>query len=343
MCLHLSPLRGPLGIAPPRLIGPLRLELPPPPVLLSQPTTQTKPVPPPPPPKPPKPTPPGPQDLKKQIDGLLDQGNFDLPAYRTDDEVKSGATPKSRVFFSHVPGRDELGPSDHDAPQDMMTIDELTDILCAGLKFTTPNVKRSDVLAAVLQAYTNKVKEAEDKHWSVSVSMQYAPTYFFWANQSLPSPWQNGWQLQAGGLTYRHHPQGRPGLEQSLTLQLSGASLGFDNADWFQNLLAVYQLAYVIPGPDFRFPGAPGLWSYLQGSIFAQVAAGVGSPGENKLYLGFMTQEAVGGQLALNIGHVMIVVNDQIVYSYLSPTSAANSKYFSGVGNQFGVGVGVSW
>jgi hypothetical protein len=73
------------------------------------------------------------------------------------------------------------------------------------------------------------------------------------------------------------------------------------------------------------------------------VAAGIGSPGERTLYLGFMGQGAIGGQIALNIGRLQFIVNDQIVYSWLSPTVEPGSRPLSILGNQFGIGIGGTW
>jgi hypothetical protein len=334
LCLHLSPLPGPAGIKAPSLIGPLRLELPTPPTP-PQPLAQTQPSP------PPKPQPPGPpQSLQKQVEDILNGDNFDVPLVAEDSD--GTPTPKSHAFFSYIPGVSGVGYPIN-TPPELITLDEITDIVYAELRFGSKTLNRAEVLSAVLKAYQDKMSEHEKSRWQFVVSMLYTPQYFFWANQPLPSPYQNGYQVTLGA-NQRVHRYGKAGFEQSFLLQLSGSSFAFDTPDWFQNLLAVYQAAYVTPlGHEFRFLGAPGWWSYFQGSIFTQVAAGVGSPGERTLYLGFMGQGAIGGQFALNIGWLQIIVNDQMVYSWLSPTVEPKSRPLSTFGNQFGIGFGGQW
>jgi len=332
LCLHLSPLPGPVGIRAPSLIGPLRLELPTPPTVPVAPA-QTPPSPLPPQPPPPAP----PQGLQKQVEDILNADNFDVPLVAEDSG--DGPGPKSHAFFSWVPGVSTVGYPVN-TPPDLITLDDVAGIVYGMLSPGNKNLNRSDVLAAVVQAYKDKMSEHENSRWQFVISMLYTPQYFFWSNQTLPSLWLNGYQFTLGG-TQRFHRYGEAGIEQSFLLQLSGSSFSFDSPDWFQNLLAVYQAAYVATlGHEFRFLGAPGLWSYLQGSIFAQVAAGVGSPGERTLYLGFMGQGAIGGQLALNIGWLQIIINDQVVYSWLSPTVEPKSRPLVTFGNQFGIGFG---
>ncbi|HLW78123.1 MAG TPA: hypothetical protein VKU44_00855 [Terriglobia bacterium] len=310
----------------------MRLELPTPP----PPPAQTQPTPPPPKPQPPPPPPPGPPGpLQKQVADYLDGANFDVML--VDPESTPG--PKTLAFFSTIVGVDFVGVPVKTPPQ-KMTLDDITSIVYSTLKLTVANLNRNDVFNAVLQAYKDKLADHESSKWQFVISMLYTPQYFFWSNQALPSPWQNGYQVTLGE-TYQSHPFGVAGFEHSILLQLSGSSFSFDQPDWFQNLLAVYQGAYVAPlGREFQFLGMPGVWSYLQGSVFAQVAAGTGSPGEKKLYLGFMAQGAVGGQLALNIGWLQIIVNDQFVYSWLSPTVEPHSRPLVTFGNQLGFGLG---
>lgn len=341
-CLHLSPLAGPVGIGLPKVIGPLHLELPTPP---PQPA-KTQSAPPPTPPKPP--TPPGPpQDLTKLIKGLLEKGNFDVPGVLTEAEAATDASPDSRAFFSYVVGRNE-GAISGDAPQEMTTVDNVAGEVYHELLLNHPTLKRDYVVSVVLQVYKDKLKEARDKHWQFNLSLFATPTYFYWANQSMPSPWQNGWQLTPAGATYQAHAYGRPGFEHQLSLQVGVSSLDPTTPDWFQNALAVYQLAYVSPlGREFRFPGASGLWAYLSGSVFAQVAAGVGRSGGNTVYLGLMTQEVLGGMLALNIGHLSIYLGAQNIYNYVTPIPflhySTGARPFSAFGGQGFLGVGGSF
>jgi hypothetical protein len=335
MCLHLSPLASPVGIRPPSLIGPLRLEMPPPPTLAQMLAKA------PPSPLPLRPQPPGPQQsLQKQVEDILNGDNFDVPLVAKDSDGPPG--PKSLAFFSYVSGASVVGYPVKTQPY-LITLDDITGYVCAELRSGSSTFTRADVLAAVLKTYQDKMSEHEQSRWQFVISMLYTPQYFFWSNQTLPSSWQNGYQFTLGG-TQRFHRYGEAGFEQSFLLQLSGSSFALDSPDWFQNLLAVYQAAYVAPlGREFRFPGAAGWWSYLQGSIFAQVAAGVGSPGERTLYLGFMGQGALGGQLALNISWLSIIVNGQGVYGWLSPTVEPKSRPLSTFGAQFGFGVGAQF
>lgn len=331
MCLHLSPLPSPTGIRLPSLIGPLRLELPTPPVL-PQVTTP-----------PPVPTPPSPapaKTLQDRVNDVLEGWNFDVPLVQPDQPATAG--PKSRAFLSWFPGAQTIGYP-LSIPTSLITLDDITDSVYGQLRSEFPNSTRADVFNAVLQKYKDKLHENEKRPVSLVVSFVYSPQQFFWSNRSLPSLWQNGYQATVG-LTGRNHRYGEAGFEQSFMLQLSGSSFGFDSPDWFQNLLLVYQAAYVAPlGREFLFLGAPGWWSNVQGSVFTQVAAGIGSPGERTLYLGFMGQGAIGGQIALNIGRLQFIVNDQIVYSWLSPTVEPGSRPLSILGNQFGIGIGGTW
>jgi len=56
-----------------------------------------------------------------------------------------------------------------------------------------------------------------------------------------------------------------------------------------------------------------------------------------------MGQGAIGGQLALNIGWLQIIVNDQLVYSWLSPTAEPMFRPLSTFGNQAGIGIVGQW
>ncbi|HUI40345.1 MAG TPA: hypothetical protein VL523_00100 [Terriglobia bacterium] len=335
LCLHLSPLPGPLGTRAPSLIGPLQLVMPPPPTF-QQSSAQTQSGPPPklqPPPPPPQ------GSLQQQVKTILEADNFDVPLVV--DDADKAAGPKSRCFFSTIPGVSVLGYPVN-TPPELTTLDAVTDVVYHQLVAGSKNLKREDVLAAVSKVYLDKLKENEDRRWQFVISMLYAPQVFFWSNQTIPSYWQNGYQLTLGA-NYRGHPYGKAGWEHGLLLQLSGSSFNLTDPDWFQNALAVYQAAYVAPlGHEFRFLGAPGLWANLQGSIFGQVAAGTGSSGENTVHLGFMAQVAGGGQIALNIGWLQIVVNDQIVQSWVVPVPVIGTSFrpLSTLGNQFGLGIG---
>jgi hypothetical protein len=331
MCLHLSPLPSPVGIKLPPLIGPLRLELPSPPVLSPPMSRRAVPN-----PQPSAPT----KSLEGRVKEILDGWNFDVPLVRPDRAQIAG--PKSRAFVSWLPGASIVGYP-LQLPTELLTLDDITDTLYAQLRSEFPTLSRADVLKVVVQAYKEKLDSHEKRPVTLIVSLVYSPQQFFWSNQHLPSLWQNGYQASVG-LNRRYHLYGWAGFEQSFLLQLSGSSLSLDSPDWFQNLLAVYQAAYVAPlGREFLFLGAPGWWSNVQGSVFAQLAAGVGSPGERNLYLGIMGQAAVGGQIAINIGWLQFIVNDQVVYSWLSPTVEPGSRPLSIFGNQFGIGVGGSW
>jgi hypothetical protein len=93
-------------------------------------------------------------------------------------------------------------------------------------------------------------------------------------------------------------------------------------------------------------PGPASLGSrYLQGSVFAQLASGLGtnwdtSAGNRQMNLGFLFQPSSGGQLTLNIGWLQVIVQGSVVYSWLSPFAQPASKPTSSWGVQGGIGVG---
>jgi hypothetical protein len=150
------------------------------------------------------------------------------------------------------------------------------------------------------------------------------------------------------GFNRRYHPFDKGGFE--LTYQVTGTffNLVGGNTDAFQNALGAVQGAYVFPighQQPLLFMGMPTVWATLQGSVFANVAAGLGTnydgPTDNrKVYLGFLVQPSAGAMLTATLGHVQVSVGDSIVYSWLSPTTQAGSKATSNVGNQVNLGLG---
>jgi hypothetical protein len=258
---------------------------------------------------------------------MLEEAHFDLPM-----SVDSN-TPEAYVF-GRLTDLDDIT---------QMVVESLSPSLLAEWGLARPT--RDAVRAAVTQAYEDKLKEKEKEKITVISQMQYAPTLLFWASHPPPSPWQNAWQLSAG-LNYRNHRYGGAGLEQSLQLQLTGSSFDVGSAnDWFQNLLLVYQAAYVAPlGRDFSILGQGG-WSATI-NILAQVAAGVGNPGEKELYLGWMVQGSAGAQLVLSLAWMQFILGGQVVGSFLStsgPIPEPNSRPQGNVGLQPYIGVGLSF
>jgi hypothetical protein len=202
---------------------------------------------------------------------------------------------------------------------------------------------------AVWQAYQDKLAEHEKDKWQLQIQMLYTPQYALWTSQPQSSRWQHNLQL-ALGENLRLHRYGVGGLET--TFQVSGSffNLGSDNTDWFQNALLSAQASYVSPiGHEFRFLGIPNTWAYLQGSVFAQIAAGAGGSwdtdqsGQRHVYLGYLVQPSAGGQLTLNIGWVQVIVQGSVVYSWMSSTNQPESRPTSLWGLQGGLGLGGAW
>jgi hypothetical protein len=250
LCRQLSCVPIPLGHGGTvsRMFVPCLLnDAPPPPQPKAQPTQANAP-----PAQPQQPaTPPQPQKtLQKQVEEILDAAHFDLPL----------VADQKRAFFNYM----------------LISLDQITDYIHESL----PKANRADIWSAVWQAYRAKQIEAEQQHWSFIVQMLYTPQFTAWSSQPLQpqqSRWQNPLQLSLGG-NYRAHWYGEAGWEHTLQANGSFFNLGSDNLDWFQNLTGSYQASYVSPlGHEFRFLGFPTLWAYLQGSVFAQIAAGLGT------------------------------------------------------------------
>jgi hypothetical protein len=256
--------------------------------------------------------------VSEQVAKILDDHHFDLPLVM--DE--------KHAFFDYQ----------------HYTLDEIVQRVQALL----PQANWAEVQSAVSKAYAAKKQEAEAKKWQVVIQVLYTPQLTLWASQPSPLIQQN---LQFSlGLNQQRHPYGRKGWEE--TVQLSGTffNLGGEGLDWFQNSLLSYQLSYVAPlGHDFRLFGHHRLWANLQGSVFAQVAAGLGSSwdqgsdGQRRLNLGFLLQPSAGGQLTLNVSVVQIVIQGSLVYSVLSPTSQPGSVWTHSVGVQGGAGLGLQF
>jgi hypothetical protein len=321
--LQLTPSPAPLGSLWYLDVPCLPLDLPAPPQ--PQPAQEQKsPVPPPPPTAAPASPPP---PIKDRVKERLDANDFDLPMVVDD----------THAFLS---GR-------------RLTLDEITDELTDEFPDTNkPDVRasvRAEVWLAVQQAYQQKRTEHEKDVWQLQVQLLYTPQYALWTSQPQSSPWQHNLQLSLGA-NRRLHRYGVAGLET--TLQVSGSffSLGSDNPDWFQNALLAGQASYVSPiGHEFRLLGIANAWSYLQGSVFAQLAAGAGGSwntdpsGKRQVYLGFLVQPSAGGQLTLNIGWLQVIAQGAVVYSWQSATTQPESRPSSLWGLQGGLGVGGAW
>jgi hypothetical protein len=209
-----------------------------------------------------------------------------------------------------------------------------------------PEFTRGDVWMEVYQYYTAKESELERSSTQVIVQVAYAPQLTLLSSQPQPNPWQHSLQATAG-VNFARHAQGFAGLEHQIALQGTFFNLGSGQTDWFQNVLAQYQLSAVVPiGHDFRLGTA---WGSAQASIFAQVGAGaaatwVSTPGgDRKAFVGFVFQPAVGAQVQVSIGWFQIFAQGQLVYSYMSPTAQKGSteshslafQPVAGIGGQF--------
>jgi hypothetical protein len=308
LCLH----PGTVGLRTPSLIGPLRLDLPTPPQVQQPPPTPQPPQ--------PQPPPPPPATLRERVNAMLTKANFDIPL----------VIDNKRAFFNNT----------------LFTLDQITDFLFEDLHQATPDLRRMDIWSEVWQAYRAKQIEHEQSQWQWVVQVLYTPQYTLLATQKPSSPWLNSLQASVGR-NYRAHWYGDSGFEH--TLQLSGSffNLGADNPDWFQNLLGSYQISYVSPlTGEFLFLGVPDWRTYLQGSVFAQIAAGLGanwdqnSDGRRTAYLGLLVQASGGGQVALSIGWLQIILQGSAVYSWFSPTVQPHSRSMGSLGGQGGIGIG---
>jgi hypothetical protein len=205
-------------------------------------------------------------------------------------------------------------------------------------------IKRGDVWQQIYQYYQEKEREIPAESWQIVIQSMYTPTYSLASTAPHSgSRWQNPLQLTLGG-TLAEHPQGIGGLEHQFAVSGSFLNLGSGNVDWFQNALAQYQLSLVSPiGRDFQIGGD---WASAQRSIYAQLGAGVGAnwataPGsERKAYVGFLLQPGIGGQLAVSIGWLQLIVNGTVVFSAFSPTAQTGSRWTGTLGAQGGLGFG---
>jgi hypothetical protein len=275
------------------------------------------------------------EDLRTRVRKWLDDGDFDVPAVA--EPERTGA---SHVWISSI----------------RRTLDSVADEVTDDVGQMMPGVfkkgKRTDkwvdlrveVWTHVWKYYNEKLFDAEKQTWQLVTTFLYTPQKNFYSNPPGPNPWQHSLQGTLGE-TGRFHPAGASGFE----LQLAGSVSLFDFhkkpiSDFvFQNALVSAQLQHVWNlGNDFRF--ASGTSELFQASIFANIAAGVGSSYggamNNKLFLGILVQPTVGGQVNFNIGTVQIVAQGALVYSHLNSTIEKGSSPSSSTGVQLGLGVG---
>jgi Domain of unknown function (DUF4157) len=277
------------------------------------------------------------EDVRSRVRGWLDHADFDLPSVAEPDATAAGGR---HVWIASV----------------RRTLDWLADQVTDDVGQMMPGVfkkgKRTDgwvhlrteVWTQVWQYYNEKLREAESSRWQLVTTFLYTPQKNFYSNPAGPSPWQHSLQ-GTGGANYRLHAAGASGGE----VQVAGSISLFDFhkkpiSDYvFQNALASVQLQHVWNlGNDFRI--MPGTSALFQASIFANIAAGVGSSyggaEKNKLYIGFLAQPSLGGQVNFNIGWFQVIAQGAVVYSYLSSTSEKGSTPSSSAGAQFGLGIG---
>jgi hypothetical protein len=265
------------------------------------------------------------KDLKTRVRDWLDSEKFGLPLVL---DTGGGAPEKWHAIYG----------------EQRWTLEQIRDDTWSVLSQTDPEIKRGDVWQYVYQYYQEKERGLDSSSWQWVVQSLYTPSYTLWSSQPIGgSRWQNPLQATLG-TTYAAHEQGCGGLEHQFSVTGSFLNLGSGQLDWFQNALAQYQLSAVTPlGKDFRVGDT---WSYVQGSIYAQLAAGVGTSrvtppgGERKAYVGFLFQPGAGGQITVNIGWFQLIVQGTVVYSYFSKTQEAASKPTHTLGFQPGVGIG---
>jgi len=276
-----------------------------------------------------QPAPPATQDLRTRVRGWLDREQFALPIV-----ADSQSTPNGRL-------RAVYGGQ-------MSTLDQITTDTTDVLHQTDASVDRPDVWMQVWQYYNEKKREAELSHWQTIIQILYTPQYTLATNSPGGSPWQHGLQFSAGR-NLRFHQAGASGFELTLQGSLSLFNFGTGplatGGDIFQNLTGAAQLQYVGNlGNDFRLP--TGQWANVQASIFAQLAAGLGTNwtdvpmSSRTVYVGFLAQPSVGGQVNLNIGSFQVILNGALVGSFLSPTTQTGSSWTNSVGVQGGAGFG---
>ena len=265
------------------------------------------------------PAPPTPKAVADAVNKLLTDGNFDLPM----------VADTNRAFYQ----------------SELLTLKEITDKLLVEVGKKLPGATLPDVSKALTDAYAAKQKEHEDSTWQLGVQVLYTPQYTLWASQSPTSPWAHSFQASFAA-NKRHHLYSYAGWES--TFQVNGGffNLGSDNNYWFQNALLAYQLAYVAPlGREFRLPGMTQTWSNLQGSVFASIGAGLAAtpgapPADRKLFLSFVGQPTLGGQITLNVGSIQVIVQGAAVYTWTSKTVQTGSVPSGNFGIQGGAGLG---
>ncbi|MFI5269555.1 MAG: hypothetical protein ACHQ7M_19435, partial [Chloroflexota bacterium] len=290
-----------------------------------------------------KPEPPAQQqaaDLRTRVRGWLDQQEFGLPLV-ADSPRTTGA---HRVFYG----------------RNISTLDAVADDVADVLGQTMPGVfhrgqrtdlwthLRVEVWQQVWQYYNEKKEAAERDRWQTVIQVLYTPQLTFYSKPSGAAPGTQH-NIQAGlAENLRLHRFGGGGLELQAGATVSLFNLGSGNTDAFQNALAMIQ-AQVVSNLGHEFRIAPDLWANLQGSIFAQLAAGVGgnyadtASGDRKLFIGFLAQPSAGGQINLNIGSFQIIAQGSVVYSYLSKTTQEGSTATKSAAVQFGLGVGTQF
>ena len=271
---------------------------------------------------PPQAQPKQPKTYRQFITDMLVEYKFDLPILR--DGV--------HAF---------LGPTRY-------TLDEITDLTTDSLHQLYPEVGRPDVWSAVYQTYRAKDAVAPTAiQWVVQAL--YAPQWLFLSSQAGAPPRQQSFQLSPGLNLPRHDP-GLRGWEHTVALNLSLFNLdsGLHGMDVFQNLLASYQASYVVPfGPQYKIDDHSAV-PWVQGSVFAQIAAGLGAsylnaPAPPTAYLGLLVQPSVGAQISVNIWKFQVIAQGSLVYSLMSPTKPSADMWSQTFGAQVGVGLGAAF
>lgn len=197
----------------------------------------------------------------------------------------------------------------------LLTLDEITDRTLSALEIKLgeiPEASRANIFKYV-QNYYEACKKNLTSDWQWTIQIGHNPQVPFWASRPQPPGtlgyWQQGQQATLG------YQSAQVGWIH--TVQLAGSIL--DAKPIFSNVLASYQFSYarMLGNPIFA-SGPADNWSYLLGTVFAQVGVGAGNnSGDNSVHLGLMAQTQAGGQISLAIWKLQVIVQGAVVYSLL--------------------------
>ena len=198
---------------------------------------------------------------------------------------------------------------------ELLTLDEIADRTLTDLEIKVgdiPEAGRANVLKYV-QNYYETCKKNVSSDWQWNIQIGHAPQIPFWASRPQPPGTLGYWhQGQQAALGYQSAQVG-----WIHTFQATASIL--DTSPVFSNVLASYQVSYarMLGNPIFA-SGPAENWTYLIGSVFAQVGVGAGNnSGDNSIHLGLMAQTQAGGQISLSIWKLQVIAQGALVYSFL--------------------------